>query len=65
MVSPEKQVAREVHELFLEAHPQRDNVNLERVLEITSSKDLVANDHLRGDVFLSVPRLHAIRMGRS
>jgi hypothetical protein len=57
MVSPVKEVAREVHELLLEARPQGDDVNLTRVVEITSAKDPVANDNFRADVFLSVQRL--------
>jgi hypothetical protein len=67
MVSPEKQVAQEVHELLVEAHPQRDHVNLARVAEITAAKDHpLANDKFRGDVFLSVQRLRqAIADGAS
>jgi hypothetical protein len=57
MVSPEKLVASEVHELLLEARPQADDVNLARAVEITSSPDLVAHDDFRANAFLAIQRL--------
>jgi hypothetical protein len=51
MVSPEKLIASEVHELLLEAHPQADDVNLARAAEITSSAELIALDDFRAKSF--------------
>jgi hypothetical protein len=66
MVSPEKLVAREVHELLLEARPQGDDASLARASEITSFRDAVAQDDFRGSVFLAVQRLKkAIANGAS
>jgi hypothetical protein len=53
MVSPEKQVAREVHELLLEARPQTDDANLARAAEITLSPDLVSHNDFREQFSIS------------
>jgi hypothetical protein len=66
MVSPEKLVAREVHELLLEARPQTDDANLARAAEITSSPNLVSHNDFRANVFLAIQRLRkAIADGAS
>jgi hypothetical protein len=66
MVSPEKLVASEVHELLLEARPQADDGNLARAAEIISSPDVIAHDGFRADVFLAIQRLRkAISDGAS
>jgi len=57
MVSPEKLIAGEVHELLLQARPQADDANLARAAEITSSPELIGHDDLRADVFLAIRRL--------
>ena len=46
----EKQVAEEVHDLLLEARPERDDVSLARAAEITSVRDPNANDDFRANV---------------
>jgi len=66
LVSPEKLVAREVHELLLEARPQADDASLVRAAEITSSPDIIAQNDFRADVFLAIQRLQkAIADGAS
>jgi hypothetical protein len=57
MVSPEKLIAREVHELLLEARPQGDDANLVRAAEITSSPDMIVHDVSKANVFLAIQRL--------
>lgn len=57
MVSPEKLVASEVHELLLEARPQADDTNLARAAEITSSPDLIAHNDGRANVFMTIQLL--------
>jgi hypothetical protein len=57
MVGPEKLVAREVHELLLEARPQADDASLARAAEITSSPDVIAHDDFRANVFRAIERL--------
>ena len=66
MVSPEKMIAGEVHELLLAARPQADDANLARAAEITLSPDLIAHDAFRANVFLAIRRLQkAIADGAS
>ena len=66
MVSPEKLVASEVHELLLEARPQADDENLARAAEITSSPDVITHDGFRADVFFAIQQLRkAISDGAS
>jgi hypothetical protein len=66
MVSPEKLIASEVHELLLETRPQADDENLARAAEITSSPELIAHDDFRANVFLAIQRLRkAIADGAS
>jgi hypothetical protein len=66
MVSPEKLVARKVHELLLEARPQADDASLARASEITSSPNVIAQDDFRGGILLAIQRLQkAIANGAS
>jgi hypothetical protein len=65
MVSPEKLIASEVHQLLLEARPQADDANLMRASE-TSSPGLIASDGFRARVFQAIQRLqNAITGGAS
>jgi hypothetical protein len=57
MDRPEQLVAREVHELLLEAHPQADDVNLARATELTLSPDVIPHNDFKANVFLSIQRL--------
>jgi hypothetical protein len=60
----EKQVAEEVHDLLLEARPERDDVSLARAAEITSVRDPNANDDFRANVCVAVQRLQSRRSPR-
>jgi hypothetical protein len=57
MISPDRQIASEVHGLLLEARPQADDSNLVRASEITSSRALIAHNDLRAKVFLAIQQL--------